>query len=420
MRLWILPLTVMIFLTYNRPVFAAEPPLILDELIIEALAANPQISAARHQARAAGERVPQAGALEDPMLGVGIVNLTDELDFGQEEMTMKEVSVSQTIPLFGKRALRREAAQEEADALKARADQISVDIEKEVKMAFYDLSHVHRANATTQRNKTILEDLSRLAQSRYAVGQGTQEELIRVRVDISRMVDDLLRLEQRRRSLEARMHQLLNRSAPTPLGPPEEFDHRTHLDRQALQAAALDHNPELRAMRGSIQARHSTLNLARRDLYPDITVKVAWGQRQDRPDLYTAEIEAPIPVFAGSKQNRKIEERLADLQAEQAGLEAKKNDIFYMITDLCLIAQRLERQIDLYTTGILPQSRAQIESALSNYTVNRADFMGLLDSRMRLYRYELDYHELRTDQAKTVAALEALVGTRLESERSRP
>ena len=87
-----------------------------------------------------------------------------------------------------------------------------------------------------------------------------------------------------------------------------------------------------------------------------------------------------------------------------------------MIADMGSMAQRLERKIELYRTGIIPQSRLQIDTALSAYMVNKADFMTLLDSRMRLYRYELDYHDALTEYEKSLAALEAAVGTTFSRE----
>jgi outer membrane protein TolC len=72
--------------------------------------------------------------------------------------------------------------------------------------------------------------------------------------------------------------------------------------------------------------------------------------------------------------------------------------------------QRVERQIDLYKTGIIPQASLQINSAMSAYRVNKADFMTLLDSQMTIYKYGLEYHQALTEYEKNVASLEAAVG----------
>jgi outer membrane protein TolC len=76
--------------------------------------------------------------------------------------------------------------------------------------------------------------------------------------------------------------------------------------------------------------------------------------------------------------------------------------------------QRTERQVELYKTGIIPQAGMQIKSALSAYTVNKIDFMTLLDSQMTLYRYELEYHEALTEYEKNLSSLEAAVGKRFQ------
>jgi outer membrane protein TolC len=156
--------------------------------------------------------------------------------------------------------------------------------------------------------------------------------------------------------------------------------------------------------------------LARRDYFPDFSLKLAYGQREDRLDMYTGMIEVNLPIFFQSKQDRKVAEGYTEVRSAQARYNDAQNEIYYMISDMGSMAQRLERKIELYRTGIIPQSRLQIDTAMSAYMVNKADFMTLLDSRMRLYRYELDYHEALTEYEKSLAALEAAVGTTFSRE----
>jgi outer membrane protein TolC len=132
--------------------------------------------------------------------------------------------------------------------------------------------------------------------------------------------------------------------------------------------------------------------------------------------MYTGMVEVNLPVFFKSKQERKVAEAYAEVRSAQAKFDNAQNELFFMIADMGSMVQRLERRIELYRTGIVPQSRLQIDTALSAYMVNKADFMTLLDSRMRLYRYELDYHDALTEYEKSLAALEAAVGTTLPRE----
>ncbi len=396
---------------------AQEHLIHVDRLVQEAIEANPKILSAREKHSALKEKIPQAGALDDPMLSFGVVNLPNSFDFDEEDMTTKEIAVSQKFPFPGKRGLNEEAAAREADAGAAEADDTANQVAKEVKTAFYDLSHAYRAMEVTRRNKSLLEELVKITQTRYALGQGIQEDVIRNQVEISKMVDDLIMLDQQKRALAAKLNYLLNRPRNSPMGRPEDVHFRpAPISIEELQQQALESNPMLRALKHEIGARSKNIELAKRDYLPDFNLKFAYGQREDRLDMYSGMIEINLPIFIKSKQERKVAEGYADVRSAQAKYASAQNEIFFMIADMGSMAQRLERKVELYRTGIIPQARLQIDTAMSAYMVNKADFMTLLDSHMRLYRYELDYHDALTAYEKSLAALEASVGTTLSRE----
>jgi outer membrane protein TolC len=395
------------------PSAAAEPVLQIESLVAEVLENNPEISVARERWAAAREKIAPAGALDDPMLGFGVVNLPSNFDFNEEDMTAKEISLTQKFPFPGKRPLLREMAQKDADAVGSEAEETANQVVRKVKQAFYDLSHVYRTMEVTRHNQEILEDFASLARTRYSVGKGIQEDVLRVQVEISRMTDELNMLEQKKKALEARLNFLLNRPWDSQPGRPADLSfQRLDFTIDDLQRQALKENPILKSIQKRIEARQNTLALAKKDYYPDFSMKFAYGQRENRLDMYTGMVEINMPIFIKSKQERKVAESLAEIQAEEAQYAAVKNEFFYMIADLGSMARRLEKQIELYTRGIIPQSNLQIHSAMSAYMVNKADFMTLLDSRMRLYRDELELHQALTDYEKNLAALEAVVGKR--------
>ncbi len=70
----------------------------LEQLIEEAIQNNPEILAAKKKWEVFKEKVPQARALPDPMLGFGIISLPTNFSFRDEDMTMKEISISQMFP----------------------------------------------------------------------------------------------------------------------------------------------------------------------------------------------------------------------------------------------------------------------------------------------------------------------------------
>lgn len=130
-----------------------EPSLKLDALISEALANNPEILAAKRKWEVYKEKVPQARALPDPIAGFGIVNIPTTMSFRQEDMTMKQVSISQKFPFYGKRGLMGVIADKEAEAVFSEAQGKVNRVIRDVKSAYYDLSHVYRTTEVTERNK---------------------------------------------------------------------------------------------------------------------------------------------------------------------------------------------------------------------------------------------------------------------------
>ncbi|MEW6374678.1 MAG: TolC family protein [Thermodesulfobacteriota bacterium] len=389
----------------------------LDRLIEEAFQKNPEILSVKKRWEVLKEKVPQASALEDPMFGFGIISLPTKFSFRDEDMTMKELSISQRFPFPGKRPLMREMAEKEADAVFTEIQEKVNRIIKEVKTAYYELSYNYRSTEITQRNKEIIENFVKIAETQYAVGMGIQQDVLKAHVGVSRMVDELIMLGQRKRTLEAKLNTLLNRFPEMSMGKPEEVTFKKFpYAIEELQKMAIETNPNLKGMKKMIEAKEKAYALARREYYPDFTFKFTYGQRDNGPDMkrrdmLTGMVEVNIPIFYKSKQDRKVAEAKAEIQTFEAQYRAMRNEILFMITDMTSMIQRVERQLELYKTGIIPQAGLQVSSALSAYRVNKADFMTLLDSQMILYKYELEYQQALTEYEKNISSLEAIIGT---------
>jgi outer membrane protein TolC len=393
-----------------------------DQLVEEALQNNPEIQASKKRWEVYKEKVPQAFALDDPMFGFGIINLPTNFSFRDEDMTMKEFSISQRFPFPGKRPLMREMAEKEAEAVSSEIQWKIHQVIKDVKTAYYDLSHVYRTTQVVQRNKEILENFAKIAETRYAVGEGIQTDVLKAHVEVSKMVDELIMLAQKKRALEAKLNAILNRSSESPVGEPEEVIFRKlPFTLEESQKMALEMNPTLKGMKKMIEAKEKAYALAKREYYPDFNFKFAYGQRDNskgpevmkRRDMLTGMMEMNIPIFYKSKQDRKVAETRAEILVAEAQYRAMKNEVLFMIADMSSMIQRVERQIDLYQTGIIPQASLQINSAMSAYRVNKADFMTLLDSQMTLFKYELEYHQALTEYEKNVASIGAAIGKQL-------
>ncbi|MFP4158768.1 MAG: TolC family protein, partial [Desulfobacterales bacterium] len=107
----------------------------LEKLIEEALANNQSITSKKARVKGLENRVPAAGALPDPKLGLAVQSLpTDSFAFDQEPMTQKQIFLEQTVPWLSKLDLRSETmaqnAREEQAGLAAARLELARDVER--------------------------------------------------------------------------------------------------------------------------------------------------------------------------------------------------------------------------------------------------------------------------------------------------
>lgn len=164
----------------------------LDELISQALQANPDLKSAQARYKAFEARVPQAGALPDPMFMVNYANAPwRSLALDKMEMSGIELGLSQGIPLLKLGPMKNLARQM---AEKERQDYNSLRnyVTSQVKQNFYDLFFWQKAIDITQQNKIFLEDLSKIASVKYSVGEGLQQDVLKAQVEVSMPLHQML------------------------------------------------------------------------------------------------------------------------------------------------------------------------------------------------------------------------------------
>ena len=406
---------------------AGEPqkaPLKLKELIEEALQKNPEVIASRSRSEVLKERPSQAASLDDPMLGFGILNLpTDTFNFRQDDMTQKEISVTQRLPFPGKRSLRSDMAQREAEASVRDLEEARIKISREMKTAYYELCYLNKAIAITEKNRELLKLLTQIAETKYSVGEGIQADILRSQVELSKMVEELIMLNQNKRTVKAKINILLYRPAFAPLGEPEEVaPEKFSANPEDLLQEAASQRPLIQSMKKMVERNEVSLRMAQREYYPDFDLKLAYGQRDDGPngkraDMVSAMVAFNIPLWFKGKQDRKVVESQKDIQSAKSQLAAMTNEVYFLIGEKIAEIERTERQMELLKTGIIPQATLSLDSAMSAYRVNKVDYTALLDSLMTLFKYELQYYRLLSDHEKSIAELESAVGRVLPKEK---
>lgn len=400
------------------PPLSAQQPASADTLhladaVVLARDANPMLQAARLRADAARERVPQAGALPDPQLSFALMNRP--LDFGTDQpMTMNSVQWMQRLPWPGKLGFAEERERHLADAEAFEADETERRLVARVKSLYYRLAYMDRAIAIMQNTRELLRNFLDVSSTRYAVGDGLQQDVLQAQVSVAQMTENITVMQQNRIAMAARLNALFGRDATVPVPALELSDPRRELPSvDGLMERAVEGRPALAAARARVEAAQAGYRAARRMLYPDLTVTLGYGQRPQFDDLATLMVGISIPLWARSRQlplRREMEAMRSMATAHERDLY---NDTYARLTELRAEAVRARSLTDLYASAVLPQARAAVESSLSAYRVGRVDYTTLVNNEMTVNRYEIEAVRLTADYHQAIAEIEALVGTDL-------
>ena len=417
---------------------AADGP---DSLVRYVIAVNSSIRAAEARVEAARALVSPASAWPDPMLMLGVMNVmigerqAAHGALGPDPMRMNVVGVGQTVPFPGKLSLARRTAEARVREAEAELARVRLDVSARVRKAYYDVAFQTRALEVVDRNADVLSSLIAASEARYVSAGGSQVEVLNARVEAARLGETAAELREARRASVARLNALLERGSDA--GIPADFPAEliaaaapassasatfvsTALGARAagsplktpeeLQQLARGSSPVLMRHRALIEAERARAELAAREFLPDIDASIEYGQRTDLPDMVSARVSLPLPVFKRRKQDRLAAAARADVLAAEAELIAAEQELFGRIAALHAELERQRTRLALYVGALIPQTQATVQAALAGFQAGRTSLFEVLGHQASLFQYETEYFRALADFASGVAELEQLVG----------
>lgn len=392
----------------------------VDSLLGYAREHHPEFAALRAEADAAAARVAPAAALPDPMFGVELRDFTNEAGVNKgasasllpARVGATRYTLTQSLPWFGKRDLRRDIAAAGADAAHSQAAAGWVDLAWAIKQT-YALHHIHLVSLRYGReNLQLLTQLERIAQARYVNGLAPQQDVIRAQTERTALQGELAQLAGEDEQAAARMRSLLGQPTQLRLLPPERLrplPPAARLDPAALAASLVARNPRLAAETARIAAAERARALAYKERYPDVTVGVAAMQEGNRVASYDLMFEINIPL---QQDRRRAQEREAErmLDAAQSRNAAALNQVRAELAESLAGMQAARRIEELARTSLLPQAELTLQAALAGYETGKVDFAAVLDAQRRIRKAKEDLVKARATQRMRLADIERAIG----------
>lgn len=396
-------------------------PLSLTWCLERAALANPDIEAARASRVAATERILPAGALDDPRIAYDASNLpTGALDFGSTPLSGHQLGLRQKVPFPGllsqREAAAREGAQAAAFALADRQREIAADVE----IRWAELGFAQRALQITDRNIDLLRQLAKVAEAKYGVGTGLQQDVLRAQVELTALLQERLQRSARVEIRGAELAALLDLPPGLALPRTQGLQDFSPLPERAPLLERLErHSPRLRAAAARVEEAEKNVRVAELEGYPDFDLGLGYRIRQrvsgdavDGDDFLSAGVTVRLPLHR-SKWRARVAERQALLRRERANYRAVRAALLSLVRSAAAELERADAELQLLETGLVPQAQQSLESSRSGYRVGRVEFLALLDSQVRLQNAELRRVRAVADRRQTFAALEAAAGETL-------
>lgn len=365
------------------PPLASDP--LLTEFVRDAFATRPELAGARATADADFELVPQAKALPDPVLSLGIQNDGfSEIQIGKMETSYWSFMASQTFPWHGKRGLRSEISTLEARQSEMDLERMRLSIQADIGRAYLDLLLVRDQLGLLDQLESLWQQAESMARIRYETGDGSQSDLLRAQLERSR-------LKQRRAALTAedrRRAAVLNRLRGHPLDEAVATSRSLmDLPDPALSPAteawqdAESRSPELQRWQLGAERSSKVIDLAGKDYYPDLTVNAGVMPRGgDFEPMWQAGLSFSVPLWSGSKQSRAVAESRLREAASLNGVEAVRQLLRQRVTERLEVLGSLIEINRLYRTEVLVQSDATVSSTMAQYQVGRVTFASVLEA----------------------------------------
>jgi len=401
---------------------AEEVPVPVSRYVESALADNPSLESMRERIRMKENAAIKAGALDDPKLRMGIVNLpTRSWDFREEDMTGKEIGLSQMFPWPGMRKTRTEMVLREKEEAGFVLEEMRSTLRSEIKMTYAELASVRKQIEAVRRSQDVLKDIVGVTEEIYAVGKGSQPDVLRGQLEYGRIREMRIGLENREQVLSVRLNTLAALPADRPVPPLEDLPEISLSYAQADLVGIYEaERPARKALQARVHRSDSSIRMANLAGKPEFEVSASYMQRDampdgtKRPDMFSSMVSMTLPVW----RKGKIEPGIREMEAEKrmAGRELANLDLETSNAigrSLATMKSRREAAV-LYRTTLIPQAEQSFQATSESYRVGKTDFPMLMDAALAILTFRREYAATVGDLAIEKTRLEAAVGRELD------
>ena len=393
-------------------------PIALELLVALGYEWSPGLKSAREKIRAVLEQYPQAVYLENVLRQYNA--FTKQLDTKVGPMRHKEM-MAMEFPFPDTLALKGQIITEDVLIAQKEFEIALRDLITEIKLAYYDYLFVVEATRINGENQKLLQQMIAIAQAKFRVGQGKYSNVIMAQVELSKLANVIITLEQQRETIIARLNTLLNASADLPLGIPVPVEEeRVVSTLSELYALAAQKRQEIQKQKLVISKMGLAVEMAKQMTYPDPTLGASYFENRSIPDLkhtqkmpmtfMTQRTLNPTNTAWFGHRDSYVHEVNVKIEAMEHRIEELESKIHFVVKKHHFGMETANRSIRLYRQTLLPQAQQALDAANTAYQAAQIDFLSFLDAQRTLLNLRIKEQQALRDYHQHLAQLEQAVG----------
>jgi cobalt-zinc-cadmium efflux system outer membrane protein len=397
---------------------AADLPTPLSALLDEATRSNPDIQATRLGWQAATQVPSQVSTPPDPQVTLQHVSVGSPRPFAgysNSDFAYIGFGISQDLPYPGKLKLKGEAAQQDAAISRDKVEAVRRSVLQQVKEAYYQIAYVQQTLEVLDRNGTLLEQVEKIADARYRVGEGSQQDILKSQLERTKLLREVAHHHELMHTQQALLRKLLNR-------PPDSPDISTEplvetplvYTSEELLGKVRTENPEVAGQQETVKKQSLQVEIARKDRYPDFSVQYMW-QHTAEPfrDYYMLSVSARIPIYRRRKLNPEMTQAVEELNRSRREYESQIQTAYFDVRNQYLAAETASQMLKIYREGLIPQALAAYQSGLTSYQGGGVDFETLFSSFLDVLNFDGEYWKTLMEHETALARIEQITGVPL-------
>jgi len=409
----------LILLALLATVRAATATQSVEDLVDQALQANPSVEALDHRVGALQRRTDQVGALPEPTIGIEYSNVPVTAPVpGNHPMSGLQLRLQQTLLAPGTVPRRVAVAEARVCSGQASVEEGRVALAAGVRRAYWRLALARQLRQVTKEHATQVESLMGAVRAAYEVGRAGQHDLLNLQVLRDRLVDDLQDFDRTERELVSAITAAVGSGAALEIETPAQTPPPPlpgDLD-DLVERAGAD-SPTLTRLEATEAAERAAAELARREGWPDLTLWAGYRVRAPVDDLddginqATLGVSIPLPTAAARRWGGLQAEHEALARAASADAEATLDDIRADLDGALARWQRASDKAATYREHLIPDARASLDATLSAYQVGQADYASLFGAEVQLLDLQRAERVAETEAVLAEVDVAMLLGT---------